>query len=56
MHVNAVALTTFFDEKTTITIAAIDWCPQICYQDIRKGYIVDLVEEVFKGTQYQLDI
>jgi len=45
-----------FDTKTTINIAAIDWCPQICNKDIKKGYIVDLVKEVFKETQYQIDI
>jgi len=56
MHSSALAFTKSFDKKTTITIAAIDWCPQICYQDSNNGYIVDLVEEVFKGTQYQLDI
>jgi len=56
MHTNAKALAQPFDEKTTIKIAAIDWCPQICYQGILQGYIIELVKEVFKGTQYQLEI
>lgn len=56
IHFNTAAVNKTFDEKTTITIAAIDWCPQICYQDTHKGYVVDLVKEVFKGTQYNLEI
>jgi len=56
MHVDAEPLVNNVDEKITISIAAIDWCPQICYQDIEKGYVVELVEEVFKGTRYQLNI
>jgi len=55
-HVNAAPLTKSFDKKTTITIAAIDWCPQICYKGALQGYIIDLVKEAFKETQYQLDI
>lgn len=56
MQVDASSLLGNVDKKVTISIAAIDWCPQICHQDIDKGYVVELVEEVFKGTQYQLNI
>jgi len=56
VNINASASIKPFDEKITITIAAIDWCPQICYNDTHRGYVVDLVEEAFKGTRYQLDI
>mgnify|MGYP003385736467 FL=1 len=56
IHVNTKASAKPLDEKTTITIAAIDWCPQICYQGQLQGYVIDLVKEAFKETQYQLDI
>jgi len=56
VNVEASSLLNTDSEKNTISIAAIDWCPQICYQDINNGYVVELVEEVFKGTRYQLDI
>ncbi len=40
----------------TIKVAAIDWCPQICPNHKQPGYIVELVEEIFKDSQYQLSI
>jgi len=40
----------------TINISAIDWCPQICIDGDRPGYVVELVSEVFRGTQYTLNI
>jgi len=43
-------------DKETISIAAIDWCPQICPKDERNGYILDLVKKVFSDNQYQLEV
>ncbi len=43
-------------EQEVISINAIDWCPQICIDKDRPGYVVELVREVFKGTGYTLDI
>ncbi len=40
----------------TLSIAAIDWCPQICPDAIKKGYTVDLVEKIYRNTNYKLDI
>ena len=40
----------------TIKIAAIDWCPQICIDQKQKGYVVDLVKEIYKDSGYELDI
>ncbi|MCP4325218.1 MAG: amino acid ABC transporter substrate-binding protein [Alteromonadales bacterium] len=39
-----------------INISAIDWCPQICPQQKDKGYVVDLINEVYKGSQYEVEI
>jgi len=40
----------------TIKVAGIDWCPQICLNEEKPGYVVELVKEVFKGTKYSLEI
>jgi len=44
------------DGKKTIRIAAIDWCPQLCPHDDEKGYIHDIVQQVFKGSDYNISI
>ncbi|MEW6990320.1 substrate-binding periplasmic protein [Colwelliaceae bacterium 6441] len=43
-------------QSETITIAAIDWCPQICPKKQEQGYVVDFVKEIFKDSEYQLEI
>ncbi|MBD1582289.1 transporter substrate-binding domain-containing protein [Pseudoalteromonas sp. S16_S37] len=40
----------------TIKVAAIDWCPQICPEQKEKGYVVDLVEEIYRDSDYQLQV
>ncbi|BBN80205.1 amino acid ABC transporter substrate-binding protein [Pseudoalteromonas sp. A25] len=40
----------------TIKVAAIDWCPQICPKQTEKGYVIDLVEEIYRNSDYQLKI
>lgn len=40
----------------TLSIAAIDWCPQICLKQDNSGYVVDIIKQVFEDTDYQLDI
>jgi len=42
--------------KEIISIAAIDWCPQICPKEERNGYILDIVKQTFKDSKYQLDV
>ena len=44
------------DSKNTIKIAAIDWCPQLCPNQDQKGYIIDIVKEVYRDSEYQLEI
>lgn len=40
----------------TIKVAAIDWCPQICPDGEKKGYVVDYINEIYKDSGYSLDI
>ena len=40
----------------TIKVAAIDWCPQICNDKLRPGYTVELIKEIYQGSEYQLQI
>lgn len=40
----------------TIKIAAIDWCPQICPNQKKPGYVIDLVSKAFSESGYQLEI
>ena len=42
--------------KEIIHINAIDWCPQICLDTKRPGYVVELIKKIFEDTRYQLDI
>ena len=44
------------DDERTIKIASIDWCPQLCPKEEKKGYIHDLVTEIYTQQGYQLDI
>ncbi|WP_020591782.1 substrate-binding periplasmic protein [Kiloniella laminariae] len=39
-----------------LKIAAIDWCPQVCPNDLRQGYVVDTVKEIFAGSPFELEI
>ncbi|MEX0298944.1 MAG: substrate-binding periplasmic protein [Kordiimonas sp.] len=41
-------------DETTIDVAQIDWCPQICPKQEQAGYIVDVVAEAFKDSSYKL--
>jgi len=45
-----------FASATSVSVAAIDWCPQICLDKNKPGYIVEIVEEVFKNSPYQMAI
>lgn len=44
------------DQYIQLRVAAIDWCPQICPNEVKKGYVVELTEEVFKDSPYKLSI
>jgi len=43
-------------ERQLIRVAAIDWCPQICPNAAKPGYIIELVKQIYRDTQYDLDI
>jgi len=45
-----------FGLAKTIKVAAIDWCPQICPNQEKSGYVVDLVNKAFTDSDYQLQI
>ncbi len=44
------------NKKEVIQISAIDWCPQICLDNNRPGYVVELVRKIFENTPYKLEI
>jgi len=37
-----------------IHVAAIDWCPQLCTDENKPGYVNEIAELIFKGSQYNL--
>lgn len=43
-------------QAKVINIASIDWCPQLCPQEHKDGYIIDILEELFKNSPYTLNI
>lgn len=40
----------------SLKIASIDWCPQLCASGEQEGYVKDIVQLVFKGSPYQIQI
>ena len=38
----------------SVHVAAIDWCPQLCMDDDKPGYVQEIAERVFKGSEYKL--
>ncbi len=43
-------------ETKKLKIASIDWCPQICTNGTKNGYVVDIIKKIFKDSNYKLDI
>jgi len=41
---------------TELNVASIDWCPQLCPEMERSGYIADTVEMIFRDSPFKLDI
>lgn len=39
-----------------INIASIDWCPQLCPKGEKRGYVIDILELVYKNSDYTLNI
>lgn len=46
--------TTQAADDEELIVAVIDWCPQICPKSPSKGYIIDIVEDLFKDSPYKL--
>ena len=44
------------NSSETISVAAIDWCPQICPDKPKAGYVMDLVKRVFNNSGYKLEV
>ncbi|WP_448565443.1 substrate-binding periplasmic protein [Thalassotalea ganghwensis] len=43
--------------KETLSVAAIDWCPQICPKDNEyNGYIVDLLKKIYPNNEFDIQI
>ncbi|GAB3535178.1 substrate-binding periplasmic protein [Photobacterium alginatilyticum] len=40
----------------TLKISSIDWCPQLCTNGSKDGYVMDTVREIFKNSPYSLDV
>ncbi len=43
------------DDKSIIKVMQIDWCPQICPGNEKAGFLVDIVTEVFEGSDYRVE-
>ncbi len=42
-------------KKEIISIAAIDWCPQICLDQKRPGYLIEIIRTIFDNSPYEVD-
>jgi ABC-type amino acid transport substrate-binding protein len=49
-------LNSFFLEAKEIKIASINWCPQLCPNEKKNGYVIDILELIFKDSNYKIDI
>lgn len=50
-----VSYTTWAD-TTDINIAAIDWCPQICPEESKPGYVIDIINSIYGDQKIKLVI
>ncbi|MEX0300353.1 MAG: substrate-binding periplasmic protein [Kordiimonas sp.] len=50
-----MSTTLLADEKKPLNITQIDWCPQICPDKRNAGFLVDIVNEVFQNSPYELE-
>lgn len=42
--------------KITIKVASIDWCPQLCLDEARPGYVNEIVKKVFPSSHYLVEV
>jgi len=40
----------------SLIISSIDWCPQLCDNDSQRGYVMDIVDAIFKDSPYTLEV
>ena len=63
-YLNLLACFPAFASSQTLTIAAIDWCPQLCpTSDLtlqtnkeKPDFIINIVNEIFKDCEFDLKI
>lgn len=44
------------DSNPTLKIAAIDWCPQLCIDNVNPGYINEIIENIYPANLYNLKV
>jgi len=44
------------NSKRTIKIAATDWCPQLCNDTAKPGYINEIIEKIYPANLYHLKV
>ena len=42
--------------KGALMINSIDWCPQLCSDPEKEGYVMDTVKKVFEGSPYEIKV
>ena len=40
----------------TVSVSSIEWCPQLCTEGNKPGYVMDTVNEIFRDSPYKLDV
>lgn len=43
------------EQAFSLSVAQLNWCPQICPRGEAPGYIIDIVREVFENTNFSLN-
>ncbi len=49
------AATDHAEPNFSLSVAQLNWCPQICPRGEQAGYIIDIVREIFDGTNFNLN-
>ena len=45
-----------YSNASSLSVAGIDWCPQICLNQKKPGYIVEIVNTIFDDSPYKVKI
>ncbi|WP_394251931.1 hypothetical protein [Vibrio profundi] len=55
LYITAYFLLAATANAEVIKINAIDWCPQLCADNDKPGYVMDTVKLVFEGSPYEIE-